>query len=297
MGVFFCGAIGACYHFGMPSPTEQWFLDLDGVRSGPYQTSEVLSLVAEGEVLPHHRISTALKDQNWITILDWRLEQARLRDKPRPPTEEIKVEHTPPAPRTTIVNSEPPPKRDPTAEMFDLLQNTKTKREIKSQQEAIQIAEKDSKPPPPILDFKTVKFIGFLVMVTLGGFFLGQLFRNNSHVASLEPKAPTPSATPLPSPIATETPVESPATEVIEKSDDKITIRAKVPVQDKETQEMKDLKKELQEIKALKEELKKSKQNKPQDENAESVDENTQAPALEEPTPSPNPYYPNYNGQ
>ena len=58
--------------------TEQWFLDLDGVRSGPYQTPEVMSLIAEGEVLPHHRISTELKGEEWITILDWRLDQAKI---------------------------------------------------------------------------------------------------------------------------------------------------------------------------------------------------------------------------
>ncbi|NDG84797.1 MAG: DUF4339 domain-containing protein, partial [Proteobacteria bacterium] len=57
--------------------TDQWFLDLDGTRSGPYQTNEILSLIAEGEVLPHHRIARGLKDPNWKTILDWRLEHAR----------------------------------------------------------------------------------------------------------------------------------------------------------------------------------------------------------------------------
>ena len=60
-----------------PLSTEQWFLDLDGVRSGPYQTPEILNLIAEGEVMPHHRISTSLKTQNWISVLDWRLDQAK----------------------------------------------------------------------------------------------------------------------------------------------------------------------------------------------------------------------------
>ncbi|MBC7395867.1 MAG: hypothetical protein H7333_00365, partial [Bdellovibrionales bacterium] len=58
--------------------TEQWFLDLDGTRSGPYHTPEIMSLIAEGEVLPHHRISTSLKDQPWVTVLDWRLDQAKI---------------------------------------------------------------------------------------------------------------------------------------------------------------------------------------------------------------------------
>lgn len=63
---------------------QQWFLDLDGVKSGPYQTPEVLGLIAEGEVLPHHRISTELKDALWETVLDWRLKQARIGAQPAP---------------------------------------------------------------------------------------------------------------------------------------------------------------------------------------------------------------------
>ena len=75
---------------------EQWFLDLDGVRSGPYQTPEVMSLVAEGEILPHHRIATGLSAAHWITILDWRLDQAKLSQKTKPVpiyTERSEVSH------------------------------------------------------------------------------------------------------------------------------------------------------------------------------------------------------------
>ncbi|NDF15847.1 hypothetical protein EB061_11085, partial [bacterium] len=43
-----------------------------------------MSLIEEGEVLPHHRISRGLRNPDWITILDWRFEQAKATLKPAP---------------------------------------------------------------------------------------------------------------------------------------------------------------------------------------------------------------------
>ena len=306
----------------MPLPTEQWFLDLDGVRSGPYKTPEVLSLVAEGEILPHHRISTGLKDQNWITILDWRLNQSRKDEAPPLETDipheeneisdfqEIKAElmeaveepkpsQPPFTLKLTTKDASPsvidvsltdkpanqPGRRDPTAEMFDLIQAKKAKREINSQKEAVESAEKDY-VPASAQNAKNLKFVGFLVAVTLGGFFLGQMFQNSSKLSEPKPEVVAqakPSVSPEP----------TVATEVIERKDEKLTIRAKVPTQkkevapllDKETQEMKDLKRELQEMRALKEELKNPQlpENPVMDENAANSYQNDyQAPPANE---------------
>lgn len=353
--------------------TEQWFLDLDGTRSGPYQTPEVLSLIAEGEVLPHHRISTSLREQKWITILDWRLDQAKLSRKapvttpthlsrseissvegidetrstvspvstasqsPAPifasqpadqaseanPTSSaniialaysVKLAHSPAQTSSTaptasirdalndyqkiILESAPDeihtqeedstahwaqerlieertepainvnPKRDPMAEMFDMLQKTKSKREAKqAQSEAagISIAPEAEKTAQNSGLTKTL-MIG--VGITLIGFALGQLFQQAA--PTLDPNAGKTS----PSPVAVGS--KPSATEVVDRSTDKMTIRgvvkkpeatpspAKVgarparagnsdtPQTEKELEELQNLKKELQELKNLK---------------------------------------------
>lgn len=359
---------------------QQWFLDLDGVRSGPYQTPEVLGLVAEGEVLPHHRISSSLKDQPWTTILEWRLEQAKLsgpsgekksyipESKPTPPAstepkrnpheipwndpkdkspppappasnevgavdlnpdaspdeieEVLQVLNTPektappilervtappvlePAPKPpeapaalktevqespagSVVEYANPPvqdkpkrKRDPMAEMYDMLQNTKQKREAKEKatHHPSPAAEKQTKPAPKPLGsnsaFRTV-VIGLLIMIP--GFLLGQLFQQTA----APPNQPAVSEKNLTPPAKEPT---EPKYEVVDRSTDKITIKGKVEKQilnngaapkpsaqpqtkagapthgmsEKEVQELNEMKKELQELKALKEEMKNS---------------------------------------
>ncbi|MBS1959932.1 MAG: hypothetical protein JST80_10700 [Bdellovibrionales bacterium] len=355
---------------------QKWFLDLDGVRSGPYQTPEVLGLVAEGEVLPHHRISSSLKDQPWITVLEWRLEQAKLSSptekksyipdsKPTPPAatdpkknpheipwNDLREKSTPPAAPATNevgavdlnpeatpdeieeviqvlnapekaqppaevppaieispaapilepvnkaatvvlepIHKEPATKRDPMAEMYDMLQNTKQKREAKEKEKASHqyrhhhsspAHEKDHKASSKKSSNSSVMrtvVIGLLIMIP--GFLLGQLFQQSS--------------TPPPQPVATEKNLTAPAKvepkyEVVDRSTDKITIKGRVekpvvnnnnatpmspksmvqtinksvpaqaahPMNEKDAQELKDLKKELLELKALKEEMRNS---------------------------------------
>jgi hypothetical protein len=288
--------------------TDQWFLDLDGTRSGPYQTNEILSLIAEGEVLPHHRISRGLKDPVWKTILDWRLENARQVQPPAPvitpgpvitPAEEEKKAVPPPIPEIPTPRSEfakevesiektlaslpsETGKRDPMAEMFDLLQNTKNKREAKqiqnaqhaSQEAAASAAHSGSGP-------NLGRLIAICVGVALIGLGLGQWLQYSSR--TVEPKSPPPAAT-------QETKSEA-KKEVIDRSTDKMTIKTviekkpeppKMPTpfpksaphsapshsqaqesetrderkqSEKELEELRDLKKELQELKALKEQL------------------------------------------
>jgi hypothetical protein len=355
---------------------EQWFLDLDGVRSGPYQTSEVMGLIADGEVFPHHRISISLKDSPWQTILEWRLEQARQvqskRTSPQnaqaapqarvaPP---VPIASTAPAPAASAPKVEkanefendsktlrlervktqeealeeaqkkasnppspeddslPPPiptfsagqddflrevaslektraesyepgsgKRDPMAEMFDILQSTRQKREARQLLSA-QLASEEEKlsQKKPF----SVKKLGILVVsVTIIGFFIGQLGQ------LIFPPAPPVAKDAKPKEdAAPKSPVK---TEVLDRSNDKMTIRAVVEkkpeptptkpvvvrtrtpaptvapppasessdprdaqdgsrrekkVADKDLEELRDLKKELQELKALKEELK-----------------------------------------
>jgi len=300
--------------------TDQWFLDLDGTRSGPYQTNEILSLIAEGEVLPHHRIARGLKDPNWKTILDWRLEHARQAPAPAaktPPSEKpvappARKPSPPPSPppaekpvaappvedsvlspaqmefkkeiealeRNTV--SMPPPqegaKRDPMAEMFDLLQNTRHKREAKQ----IQQAQQSSQESPGVPDYRgpnPLRWIFICGVIAVIGLALGQWFRYSTRKPG-EPAAP-------------EAKVETKkdGKEVIDRSTDKLTIRtvvekkpepAKIPTPfpkstphpvaahpaashgesrdekkhtEKELEELRDLKKELQELKALKEQL------------------------------------------
>jgi hypothetical protein len=55
---------------------EQWFLDLDGVRSGPYDDEEIVALLKEGELLPHHKISFSVDQPEWQTMIEWRLKKA-----------------------------------------------------------------------------------------------------------------------------------------------------------------------------------------------------------------------------
>jgi|GEM_PF-3189617 len=390
------------------SATEHWFLDLDGVRSGPYQTPEIMSLIAEGEVLPHHRISNGLKDQSWVTILDWRLEQAKktsvhesevkevrsyipasaqppahapekvtveiqtepevapetipeepltespleFHPEPAPAPSEVKpplpasesapkkinqpvarpvppaepADPTPSTPKpvvtpkpipatqastpltpTPLMPSESPPPqpsakagsgRDPMAELFDVLQTSKQKREAKSQQLAQQQNETLNDSFVPRSSNKGLsKTIGIGVVITVLGFALGQVFQqsapppseNTAAENSADVHAPNTSPTPFAK------------TKVIDRSTDKITIQARVqqkteaqkPAQnkaethsmiaaaatphptEKELQEVKDLKKELQELKALKEELRHGNDNRgnTQDDTPDSPDD------------------------
>ncbi|MBU6154641.1 MAG: hypothetical protein KGP28_10100 [Bdellovibrionales bacterium] len=314
--------------------TDQWFLDLDGVRSGPYQTSEVMGLIADGEVFPHHRISSSLKDSSWQTILDWRLEQARQIQSKRTPqqstpstpknvdsvTPEIQVmpstasspvsaapdeeSRPPPIPtftpeqddflkeiesmeREIAATEASGPKRDPMAEMFDILQNTRQKREAKQIQSAQQASEEEKVSQKK--SFSVGRLASICILVSLLGLALGQWYQLSS--------APPPST-------AKDSKVEAkkdaniePNTEIVDRSNEKITIRAVVdkkpeptptksvvvrsrsapppppavqpplpdPMEeprgekkslDKDLDELRDLKKELQELKALKEELK-----------------------------------------
>jgi len=287
--------------------SEQWFIDLDGIRSGPYQTSEVMSLVAEGEILPHHQIAMDLKSQKWMTILEWRLNQNKS-ITPKPVIEKVKVEEikaeeiqeiekfkeeiapviptpivvapepTIPAPPSkplstpTTSNNSNKPKRDPMAEMFDMLQNTKQKREVKSQNahahahaqihQNSQSANSESSNSGNSINW--VKTVLVAAGITIIGFALGQFFQHQK-----APDNSTVIATPKPATTVAETmsPEKNPTEKVgtIDRSTEKMTIRAQVPVSSmpavkpqehtKDLQELKDLKKELLELKALKDEI------------------------------------------
>jgi hypothetical protein len=296
---------------------DQWYLDLDGTRSGPYPTNEVLSLIEEGEVLPHHRISRGLRNPDWITILDWRFEQAKATLKPAPaPTTppsspssnaassnaaKLKLNLTAnPAGKKTATpvptfsttqpefqktaqpvvsapSAEATPPRDPMAEMFDLLQNTKHKREAKQAQQAQQSQPLSSASSTP--DRGSIgKLIAICVGVAILGLVLGQMLQGKS-------KSPPSASSPSPK--------SAGETEVIDRSNDKMTIKTVVEKKpepstyqppapartpyiaptpfrreepaaaerkqtEKELEELRDLKKELEELKSLKEQLKES---------------------------------------
>jgi len=310
---------------------EQWFLDLDGVRSGPYQTSEVMSLVAEGEVLPHHLISTELKSQNWTTILEWRLAQNKMVppkatstpivedtppvadvSNPSPSTESItyeippdsKIEVEVPVKEPIIEQEQPktperikapdqamaqpvakpaPSGRDPMAEMFDMLQNSKQKREQKNQQhhQPAPSPQTNAAPTPsaPTIQTKTTTSgssgewlklaVGGIIVIIIG-FALGQYFQKANRTESTAQSQPAPTSAPKPAPTTPE-----PIREVVDRTNEKITIKSHVPVSQanqishaKEThnediQDIKDLKKELMELKALKEEIRNNADDEP----------------------------------
>jgi len=380
-GVFFCSKITAWYSIFM---IEQWFLDLDGVRSGPYQTPEIMSLIAEGEVLPHHRIATSLQGQNWKTILDWRLEQAKLSKKyldnsevsamegldilpeappveesfseiveppplnppeedavaeiagefefvdthalaevPKPETKpEIKHDGEPPPHFETPVYSEDKsrPRRDPMAEMFDILQNTKQKREAKQNQTSTPSHPiPETKRPSEARSNHLVRTLMIGGGVTLIGFALGQLFQQQSvppHEAALSPPKPAPTL-----PAATTAPKSESGTttEVIDRSTEKLTIRGVVerktdpnstptptklnsksahsaapsasqaenPQTEKELEELQNLKKELQELKNLKNNSQDDESGQSEGESMEGgVDTSAQVPAQSESAPA-----------
>ena len=328
--------------------TDQWFLDLDGTRSGPYHTPEIMTLIAEGEVLPHHRISTGLKDQTWVTILDWRLDQAKLTQttSPRPgrtegfnsdftpirhssheklnsadasPLMELadwtpeditqtdlpdaktsaaaeveipapqnsapKIKATPSAPNIASdlgTTGEPSPapnaKRDPMAEMFDMLQNSKQKKDSRANTPlptgvSIESDTSDSKKIG-----RLAKTLGIGIGIVFIGFALGQLFQSTS-----PPPAAVEANVPLAKPNVEPSVAPAPhaKSELVDRSTDKLTIRANVErhlevapspppstktsakslghatsaeimQNEKELEELKSLKKELQELKNLK---------------------------------------------
>jgi hypothetical protein len=190
----------------------------------------------------------------------------------------------------TLADQIPPgEKRDAMAEMFDILQNTKQKREAKQIQSAL-IASKESAPGKPAQNQSIGKLIAICIAVSLIGLALGQWFQA-SNTASHSPNAnPSKSQEKLTSEVKA-----SVKTEVVDRSTDKMTIRAVVekkpevappqrsistppkgPIHssatpppakeeesssakkpsDREVEELQDLKKELQELKALKEQLK-----------------------------------------
>jgi hypothetical protein len=319
---------------------DQWFLDLDGVKSGPYQTSEVLSLVADGEVLPHHLIGTELKGKEWISMLDWRLaygkSAAKTESAPKPPIPEKKPEpsvapnpiiiekepESAPAPAEFVLKPDPVPpthdlemqefvangKRDPMAEMFDILQNTKHKREQKHHQEAAAHHQQQSnqlEAAPSSSSLSTTQFVLICVVITALGFSLGQLFQKHNaeqNAVSTTNKAvattPTTAAPAAPGqsirPVIQGNEVAPPPSKasVVDRSTDKMTIRTQLanpenPPKDrpaapeKDQQMIEELKKELMELKALKEE------NRLNEMNDELPAENGQNP--NPPTAEPNP--------
>jgi hypothetical protein len=256
---------------------DQWYLDLDGTRSGPYPTNEVLSLIEEGEVLPHHRISRGLRNPDWITILDWRFEQAKATLKPAPaPT-------TPPSsPSSNAASSNAAklklnltanPAGKKTATPVPTFSTTQPEFQ-KTAQPVVSAPSAEATPDRGSIG----KLIAICVGVAILGLVLGQMLQGKS-------KSPPSASSPSPK--------SAGETEVIDRSNDKMTIKTVVEKKpepstyqppapartpyiaptpfrreepaaaerkqtEKELEELRDLKKELEELKSLKEQLKES---------------------------------------
>jgi hypothetical protein len=332
---------------------DQWFLDLDGVKSGPYQTNEVLSLISDGEVLPHHLIGTSLKAKEWKTILDWKL--ALSASRPASPTApnatEIKQksvssqpaknpEITNPTPdlssaapieavsekkevttdpsnpmikSDSVVN--PETNQDAMAEMFDTIHHTKLKREQKSQQEHA-AAQPILEPDSPIAS-STGKFILVSIGITVLGFVLGQMFQKQTGSNPATSATTTSPAVNTTSTSAATAPASGSELQVLDRSNDRITIRSQMPMNppppapapgasmrpefapmerpgeamrapEKDSQMMEELKKELSELKALKEEIRNNEySDELPDNNAQGNNVDGNAPVISEPNSNP----------
>jgi hypothetical protein len=311
---------------------DQWFLDLDGVKSGPYQTNEVLNLISDGEVLPHHLISTALKAKEWKTILDWKLglssstsSSATSVAAPVAKSEPVPAAPiTPPQkPASTIAepsivtdkqaSANPETDQDAMAEMFDTIHHTKLKREQKSQQE--QAASQPILEPETQITSSTGKFILVSIVITALGFTLGQLFQKQNT------GNPVASSTPTTSSVSTSGAPTSPAApsselQILDRSNDRITIRSQAPMNspppppaaamrpeyapqersaeaprepEKDTQMMEELKKELSELKALKEEIRNNEYSDELPDNNAQSGMTGPTPGNPEPNPDMNP--------
>lgn len=286
---------------------DQWFLDLDGVRSGPYRTIEVLNLISEGEVLPHHLIGTTLKSKEWKTILDWKLEIAKKNqpapteaksapitielEKPVKPSPVAESASTPLPSSSTVSPLSPSApavteaeSADAMAEMFDTIQHTRQKREQKSQQE--HAASQPIIEPESTISNSTGKFILISVVITVLGFVLGQYFQKQNL------NLPSTSSDGVGSAISkSSAPITEPKTQILDRSNERITIRSQVPMnspppppptparsalpnqapaerprdrapeREQNNQMLDDLKKELSELKALKEEFRNNNEN------------------------------------
>lgn len=157
--------------------------------------------------------------------------------------------------------------------MYDILQTNKQKREVRQQHQAqAESTREQARTPSGEGSWLKVVLVG--AGLALIGFSLGQLFQQSA--PPLDQKgdqksdqkvartSPTPKLIPSPSPVAE-------TTQVVDRSNPKMTIKAVVPKKpesfressapketpqnDREMQELKDLKKELQELKAMKDQL------------------------------------------
>lgn len=83
-----------------------WYLDVEGTQSGPYSADQLLGFLKEGEVLAHHRATTAQLSGRWVSmdeLLDWAESGRALSEMtgPKPPP--------PPPPRKNSSSPVPPP--------------------------------------------------------------------------------------------------------------------------------------------------------------------------------------------
>ncbi len=81
--------------------TERWYLDLDGVRSGPYESTEIEALFTAGELLAQHKISESISNPKWLSIVEWRLLKT-FQEAHHAPKQEKKIANEEPVPELKI---------------------------------------------------------------------------------------------------------------------------------------------------------------------------------------------------
>jgi hypothetical protein len=197
------------------------------------------------------------------------------------------------------------PKRDPTAELFDIIQTSKQKREVRQQHQAQAEANRS---PAPAQESGLIKVILIGAGLALIGFSLGQLFQQSA--PPTEPKVTRESpAPPVASANSSASPTPAESLQVLDRSNEKMTIKAVVtgtpkpaskvasktaqttqappreepPENERELQELKDLKKELQELKAMKDQLRDNSSVEEYDEEARGAYPSEGSPTFPEP--------------
>jgi hypothetical protein len=117
----------------------EWFLEVEGNKTGPYTAEQILGLLTDGEILSHHRITSERVGNEWITAAE--LASVLQKDSTTPQTEQTKeipgpgTFQPPPRPadiekpRDTELTTDNSP--DPAISLFDTLQVARDRKAAK----------------------------------------------------------------------------------------------------------------------------------------------------------------------
>ena len=89
---------------------EEWFLEVDGKRTGPFTSDQILGLLSEGEIPETARVTSNDLGERWITVSE--LEKRNASPSPHPQTSRPTPTPRPPeaAPASRAKTFTPPPR-------------------------------------------------------------------------------------------------------------------------------------------------------------------------------------------